>query len=95
LGEGGQHGGGRLDAALFQAGVVVGADDGELGDLLAAQARHPARRAGLGQAHGAGAQLGTAGLEEFPQLVEVCVAGHGHQCRTAGTPPEGEAFIPG
>jgi len=40
--EGDQDGTGGADAALFEAGVVVDADRGELGDLLAAQSGDPA-----------------------------------------------------
>ncbi len=41
-GEGVQHGSGRLHATLLQAGVVIGTDRGQLGDLLAPQPGDPA-----------------------------------------------------
>lgn len=78
-GEDVQDGCGRLHTALFEPGVVVGADAGELGDLLAAQPGHSAWPAGLGEPDRAGAQLRAALLEEFSQLVEGDVAGHAAQ----------------
>lgn len=67
--EGLQDGPGGRDAALFDAGVVVGADGGELGDFLPAQPRDAAW-AGVGQADGAGAEFAAAGFEELAQLLE-------------------------
>ncbi|CAM5635811.1 hypothetical protein GCM10010345_60940 [Streptomyces canarius] len=58
-----QHGRRWLDAALFEAGVVVGADGRQHGDLLTAQARDPPRAA-LRQADGGRVELGSACLEE-------------------------------
>lgn len=75
-GQGGQDRGRRLDAALFEAGVVVGADRDEPRHFLPPQTRHPPGPAGVGQSRAPRADLGAPGLEELPQLIEVCVAGH-------------------
>lgn len=63
-GQGGEDGGGGADAALFEAGVVVHADRGELGDLLAAQSRDPARGVRLRQAALPRIQLRPTGPEK-------------------------------
>ncbi len=68
--DGVQHlGRGMAAAALLQAYVVVDADPGELGEFLAAQARHPAAAAEAGarpQARVLRAYPGTPRSEEFP-----------------------------
>lgn len=74
-----EDGRGGLHTALFEAGVVVGADAGELRDLLAAQPGHPPGLSAVGQADGARAQLGATLLEEFSQLIEGNLAGHAAQ----------------
>jgi hypothetical protein len=61
----GERGRGRLDAALLEPGVVLGADLGEQGDLFAAQPGHPARRAVVGQPDRAEAEFAAPCLEEF------------------------------
>jgi hypothetical protein len=63
-GQGGENGCGGPDTALFQSRVVVHADGGELGDLLAAQSGDPAGGVRLGKAALLWCQLGAAGLEE-------------------------------
>ena len=85
-GDGLQHAVGRAaQIALLQPGVVVGADPGELGDLLAAQARHPA--AGAVQRHAGllGAELRPPAGEEVPDLRLVVHALHDRD----GGPAEG------
>lgn len=77
LGQSGQHRRGRLDTALLQARVVVGADGGKQGDLLTAESCNTPRATGVGQSDGTRAQLGPARLEEISQLVQMRVAGHG------------------
>lgn len=58
---------GRVDPSLLEAGVVVGADRGELRDLLPSKARNTPMRPTLGQADLARRQLGTARLQECAQ----------------------------
>lgn len=85
LRQSGQHRPRCLDAALFKACVVLGAEGGKLSDFLTAQSLDPSHAARLGQAHWAGAQFGPAGLEELAQLVEMRVASHTGQCDTEWT----------
>ena len=61
--------GDAADAAALEAGVVLDADPGEQGDLLAAQPGDAAVRAVHGQAGLLGRDLGAAGGEELPEVV--------------------------
>ena len=74
-GKGLQHRRRRLDPSLLEAGVVVGTDGGQYGDLLAAQARDPPRTA-VGQADGGRVELGAACLEERAEVDAVEIAVH-------------------
>ena len=59
-----------MPRALLQPGVPGDADPGQLGDLLAAQPRHPASagRAAGGHAHVSWCQPGPRGAQERGQL---------------------------
>lgn len=62
------------DVAALEAGVVVEADSGELGDFLAPQARDPALAAEVVDAGLCGCHVRTPCDEELPNVV---LAGHG------------------
>jgi hypothetical protein len=64
------------DPALFDAGVVIRADGGEMGDLGPAQPRHAAQCRVVGQPDGTRTQLGPPSFEELAQLVQVCLTIH-------------------
>src|SRR5437879_367274 len=55
----------------LELGVVLDADSGQVGDLAAAQAGHPAVAAVVRQPGLLGGDLGPAGAEEGPDLVAV------------------------
>ncbi len=65
----------RLDPSLLEAGVVVGTDGGQHGDLLAAQARDPPRTC-VGQTDGGWVELGAACFEERAEIGAVEIAVH-------------------
>ncbi|GGQ66581.1 hypothetical protein GCM10010496_32670 [Streptomyces asoensis] len=93
-GEYGEQGGRRLDAALLQPCVVVGADGGEHGDLFSAQPRHTSAT-GVGQTDGARGQLGPPLLGEFSQLVRMRFARHGASVALSAGREGGKDFSPG
>lgn len=57
-----------------------------LGHLLTAQSRGPAQTGSDGEAHLAGAGLGTAGVQETTQLRAACVRGV-PMCHISGVTP--------
>ncbi|MFE6624449.1 alcohol dehydrogenase catalytic domain-containing protein [Streptomyces sp. NPDC057740] len=95
-----------LDAALSEAGVVVGADGGQHGDLLTTRPHHPTKAA-AGQSDGGRGELGTTRLEEFTQVMAVRIAAqrppalcpHWSTCSCAGASPFMSAaeppYVPG
>lgn len=71
-GQGVEHLDGSVDGqTLFEAGVVRGADAGQLCEFLPAQARDPAPIAVVSQADVFRAELGTAEEQEIPKLTPV------------------------
>ena len=58
--------GGSADVAALETGVVVEADPGELGDLLAAQPGDPTFAAEVGNARLCGSHVGAAGRSGSP-----------------------------
>src|SRR5439155_9381026 len=71
--ERGEHRRGRTYPPLLEPGVVVGADRGELRDLLPSEPGYAPMSRTLGQSDVARCQLRSAGLEELGELVLVDV----------------------
>jgi hypothetical protein len=74
---------------------VFGADGGEPGDLVPAQAGDPSWPCALGKPGVAGGEFGAASLQEFARLGEVRFAGHAFQDHIRHPHCERERFIPG